>query len=213
MKIPTLTARGRRTRGAILAAAAELFHRKGVHATSVDDILIASATGKGQFYHLFDSKEALVRAVLRDQAERFFDLRVPAPEGLGSWEGIRDWFDAIVALHERRGCPGCPFAMLASEMAEHDPELRRQLAGFFDRWCEHLARGLAALADAGRLRPDADPEALSRFALAALQGGVLLAKTYKDVAPLRLALDEVLRHLQSFDPHADRGESAPGRTR
>ena len=137
----TLTARGRRTRDAILNAAADLFHRLGVHATSVDDILVASGTGKGQFYHHFGSKEALVRAVLRDRVDRFFSAQAPMLEALNSWEGIRSWFDTILAAHERRGCPGCPFAMLASEMADRDPELRAKLDQFFDRWRACLARG------------------------------------------------------------------------
>jgi AcrR family transcriptional regulator len=196
----TPTARGRRTREAILCSAAELFHRQGVHATSVDDILDASKTGKGQFYHHFGSKEALVQAVLRDRADRFFELQAPMLDALDTWDGIRAWFDTIAASHDRRGCPGCPFGMLASELADLDPTLRQGLNDFFDRWRAHLSRGLSSMIARGSLRADADPEALSLFCLAAVQGGLLLAKTRKDVAPLRTSLDQLMKHLRSFEP-------------
>jgi AcrR family transcriptional regulator len=42
-----------------MLAAADLFHKQGVHATSPDEVIEASNTGKGQFYHYFKSKEGL----------------------------------------------------------------------------------------------------------------------------------------------------------
>ncbi len=55
------TARGDETRREILAAAADLFHKQGVVATSPDQIIDASGTGKGQFYH-FERRPYLLSA-------------------------------------------------------------------------------------------------------------------------------------------------------
>ena len=52
--------RGEQTRMRIIRAAADLFHQKGARATSPDEIIEASRTGKGQFYHYFKNKEGLV---------------------------------------------------------------------------------------------------------------------------------------------------------
>jgi AcrR family transcriptional regulator len=41
------------TKDRILAVALDLFHENGINATSVDDILEASGTGKSQFYYYF----------------------------------------------------------------------------------------------------------------------------------------------------------------
>jgi AcrR family transcriptional regulator len=49
--------RGDRTRAAIVAAALELFDRKGVEATSVDEITSAAAVAKGTFYVHFQRKQ------------------------------------------------------------------------------------------------------------------------------------------------------------
>ncbi len=58
--------KGAVTRLRILNAAADLFHKQGVRATSPDEIMEASSTGKGQFYHYFKSKEGLVHEVLQN---------------------------------------------------------------------------------------------------------------------------------------------------
>jgi len=60
MREPT-TRRGRDTRRRIVAVAAELMYERGVGATSVEDVLAASGTGKSQFYHYFSSREELLR--------------------------------------------------------------------------------------------------------------------------------------------------------
>ena len=54
--------RGAETRLRIIRAAADLFHKQGVGATSPDQVIEASKTGKGQFYHYFKSKEGLVHS-------------------------------------------------------------------------------------------------------------------------------------------------------
>jgi AcrR family transcriptional regulator len=57
--------RGAETRLRIIRAAADLFHKQGARATSPDEIIEASRTGKGQFYHYFKSKEGLIHEVLQ----------------------------------------------------------------------------------------------------------------------------------------------------
>jgi hypothetical protein len=44
------SAKGEKTRLRILEAARDLFHGQGVAATSPDQVIEASGTGKGQFY-------------------------------------------------------------------------------------------------------------------------------------------------------------------
>ncbi len=62
-----LTDRGKQTRQKILATAAARIHDQGVKATSIDEVLAASGTGKSQFYHYFANKADLVREVLAYQ--------------------------------------------------------------------------------------------------------------------------------------------------
>lgn len=60
-----LTPRGIERREQILRYATERFARSGYHTTSVSDIVEGLGVGKGVFYWYFDSKEELLREILR----------------------------------------------------------------------------------------------------------------------------------------------------
>lgn len=50
----------RNTKGKIIAAAWKLFYEQGYENTTVEDILEASQTSKGTFYHYFEGKDSLL---------------------------------------------------------------------------------------------------------------------------------------------------------
>jgi len=50
----------------------------------------------------------------------------------------------------------------------------------------------------GDLRRAADPDRLATALLAAVQGGLVLTKVHRDVAPLKAALDTMLEHISSL---------------
>lgn len=195
------TTRGRQTRERIISTAAHLMHVRGVHATTIDEVLAASGAGKSQIYHYFGSKLELVRAVLRLHAERIFGGSAAMLARLDSWAGIEAWFRAIVHWHRDRGCVGgCPIGSMAAEMADRDSELRRELDALMRIWEERLTVGLARMQERGELRHDADPEGLAAFTVAVQQGGILRAKTAKDVRPLENAFAHALAYLRSYAP-------------
>ena len=51
--------RGQKTKQKMIHAAMDLFHAQGVRATSPQEVMANSDTGKSQFYHYFGSKEGL----------------------------------------------------------------------------------------------------------------------------------------------------------
>ncbi len=57
------------TRDRLLAAAIEVFATKGYHGAIVDDIVTASGTSKGAFYHYFPSKQGIFLTLMDALAE------------------------------------------------------------------------------------------------------------------------------------------------
>ncbi len=51
------------TRGRIIEAAWQLFYRQGYDDTTVEEIIEASQTSRGSFYHYFEGKDALLSSV------------------------------------------------------------------------------------------------------------------------------------------------------
>ena len=196
MSEPT-TPRGKNTKGRIVEVAAQLMYEQGVSATSIEDILAASGTGKSQLYHYFGSKEDLVAEVLRHQLEQVLQEQSLYP--LDTWEGISAWFQFMVDMQQdQRGYRGCPLGSIASQLLDQGEPLRSRAAEAFTRWESSLSDGLRAIQAKGLLRDDADPDALAESTIAVLQGGYLVSSAKRDVRPMRNALTAALGQLMSY---------------
>jgi len=207
-----LTGRGRRSRERIVDAAAALVAERGVAGTSLDQILEAAGASKSQLYHYFTDKGDLVRAVIARRVGETVDGVNPMIGGIDSLDDLRRWFDWMIAQNEEHGCPGCPIGTLASELAGCDEAARADLACGFDTWSGFVTDGLARMQAAGELDERADPRRLGTAVLAAIQGGLLLAKTHQDPQYLRDALDTAYDHLRSLAVQRAPRRGHPGGT-
>jgi TetR/AcrR family transcriptional regulator, transcriptional repressor for nem operon len=192
-----VTERGRRARASIIDAAATLMYQNGVSTTSLDDVLAAASSGKSQLYHYFDSKADLVAAVIERQLELVL-ARQPSLTHIESWEGIDAWVSEILTAHSAPGGPfACPLGTMAAEL-KNDETFRPLLDQAFRRWEAPLADGLQTIQDRGQLLADADPRRLASSVIAALQGGMLLARVRGDIAPLRDTLEAAVAQLRHW---------------
>jgi AcrR family transcriptional regulator len=193
-----LTPRGAATRQRIVSAAADLIYVRGVSNTSLDDVIEASGTGKSQLYHYFEDKDALVEAVVAEQVERVLAFHRPLLHRFESMRALTRWRDAVVVGNRTRGVQhGCPLGSLASELADRSEPIRARLAEGFAVWESLLAAGLTRMRDKGELASDVDPAEMASAIMTALQGGLLLARTARDPAPLEIALDMALSHVRA----------------
>jgi TetR/AcrR family transcriptional regulator, transcriptional repressor for nem operon len=194
-----LTSKGRATRDRIVAAAADLMFEQGVAGTSLQDVQQAARVSGSQLYHYFGDKASLVHAVIAWQGETVLGRQWPWLSRLDSMPGIRAWRDYVVSTMRRRECRGgCHIGSLASELSDLDPAARSDLAAAFGRWISAIREGLQAMQDRGELRAEADVPRLACALMAAVEGGLLLAKAQRDVAALEAALDTVIDHIASL---------------
>jgi TetR/AcrR family transcriptional regulator, transcriptional repressor for nem operon len=202
VKVPDageLTPKGRATRERIVTAAADLMFEQGVAGTSLQDVQQAARVSGSQMYHYFGDKASLVRAVIAWQGESVLGRQWPWLSRLDSLPGIRAWRDYVVSTMRRRECRGgCHIGSLANELSDLDPAARSDLAAAFQRWISAIRDGLQVMQDRGQLRADADVSRLACALMAAVEGGLLLAKAQRDVAPLEAALDTMIDHIASL---------------
>ena len=83
-------------------------------------------------------------------------------------------------------------------MADQSEPARETLAICFSEWEAYLVDGFSAMREDGLLSPQADPAELAVTVMTALQGGLLLAQTTRDVRPLELALDMAIAHAERY---------------
>ena len=171
------------TRQRIVTTALELFWEKGFQSTSIADILSRTQLHSGSLYHFFPGKQDVLVAVLeayRDGIEEW--LLKPA------WSGVDDPVERVFALLNgyrtqlvTTDCTyGCPIGNLALEISEPDPKIRELLAVNFANWTSAIERCLDAAGD--RLPRDLDRRRLAEFTLTVMEGAIMQARTYRDIA-------------------------------
>jgi hypothetical protein len=122
----------------------------------------------------------------------------PGLTHIESWEGIENWVADILGAHSAPGGPfSCPLGTMAAEL-KNDETFRPLLDDAFRRWEAPLARGLQTMQDRGQLVAEADPHRLASTVIAALQGGMLVARVRGDIAPLRDTLESAVAQLRTW---------------
>jgi TetR/AcrR family transcriptional repressor of nem operon len=196
MKPLPATARGRRSRATIVAAAARLMHDRGLAAPSMDDVLAASGTGKSQLYHYFDGKQDLAAAVLHHQLDRILAAQPALTDE--HCADLRQWRDEVFAAHRDSEMGTCPLGVFVGQ-TDHDPALRAILAELFARWQDAIAALVARAITAGTVHPGAAPAAAAAALLTALQGGTMLAHLRATPEPLTSALNSIVDSLEQHE--------------
>ena len=87
------------TKSRIVEAAWALFYEHGYDATTVEDVVRASGTSKGSFYHHFESKDALLGSLAYLFDAKYAELEGEIGEGRDTFEILlwlnRELFDMI----------------------------------------------------------------------------------------------------------------------
>lgn len=195
----TRFARGAETRLRIIRTAADLFHKQGVRATSPDEIIEASRTGKGQFYHYFKSKEGLIHEVLQTYLEEIKTRRAPLSYEIASWRELEQWFRAQVELQRSfQMTRGCPFGTVGNEVTENDELTRQDLSLIFEVVKNKLAAFFIKEKAKGRLAKQANEERMADFCIATIQGAMLMGKIKRNSHTVETTVREALAHLKGY---------------
>lgn len=190
---------GEATRLRIMRVAADLFHKQGIRATSPDQIIDASSTGKGQFYHYFKSKKGLIHEVLQMQMEAIRTSTGFFNSDINSWQDLERFYGAFVALQKSYNMSrGCPIGTVGNELNEDDELLRNDVSMIFEILKNKLATFFIKERAQGRLLPEADEDRMADFCIATLQGALLLGKIKRDSRPVEASLKEALMHLRGY---------------
>jgi TetR/AcrR family transcriptional repressor of nem operon len=186
---------GKDTRWRIVEAAMELFWLKGYASTSIADILSRSQVNSGSLYHFFPGKQDVLLAVLEAYRDGIHQMLLEP-----AWSDVDDPVEkvfALLALYRRAivdtECQyGCPIGSLALELHDADPIVRERLAENFTNWVDAVEACL--LAAEHRFVAETDFRGLAELALNVMEGGVMQARTYRDVAHF----DRAVAQLRTF---------------
>lgn len=171
------------TRQRMLDTAADLFQTQGYHATGLTQLTTAGGAPKGSLYfHFPGGKEQLAAEAVKLSSERTGELlRAIARDAPDAPTAIDRAVNALASfLSESDFRRGCPLATVALDAAAESEPIREACADGYSSWHGVLAEHLAGHG----LSPERADE-LATVVLAAIEGGLLLARTRRDVTPLR----------------------------
>jgi AcrR family transcriptional regulator len=151
---------GRRSRAAILDAAARLATVEGLEGLSIANLAEHTGMSKSGLYAHFKSKQALQLATV-DRAGEIFAAEVVEPAHAAGEGLARLWAlaEAFISHLERRVFPGgCFFASVGAEFDTHPGRVKERVVGFVEEWMQELLAAARRAHEAGELPAPADPE-------------------------------------------------------
>jgi TetR/AcrR family transcriptional regulator, transcriptional repressor for nem operon len=193
------------TRTRLVLAAMQLFWEKGYNSTSIADVLQTAKVNSGSLYYFFPGKSDLLAAVLDMYHEGIRPMLLEP-----AWAGVSDPVERIFALLARyrkslvdTDCfYGCPIGSLALELHEPDLAVRERLAKNFSAWIDAIAECLSQAK--ARLPADLSLRELAQFALTTMEGGVMQARTFRDIEYFDAAVRQLRRYFECLESK-DRG--------
>lgn len=179
----------------IIAAAAAVFARKGFYGASMEDIVRESGLSKGGLYWHFDSKDAIVSAVL----DRFFTAEMaeigeilqselPIPDKLRRVMG-QMMADAEAELALYRNIWLEFYAVASRESA-----FRERLLGYMNQYIALMEALIQQGIEEGAFRP-VDPRRTAMTAMAQFEGLILLWAIKPEMVELTSLSETAVEHL------------------
>lgn len=161
----------------MLRTAAGLFREHGYHGTGLNQVLAEGGHPRGSLYfHFPGGKDELAAEAVRWAAAELTDAVAAA---LACADDLASGVDAALGLLAAQLVEsdfrlGCPIGTVAPEGGE---PVRLACVEAFGRWQE-VVRDFAARHGVR------DADAVATTVIAAVEGGLLLARTHRDTAPL-----------------------------
>lgn len=185
------------TRDRLVESARYLFWDRGYAGTSMAELLNHAGVNSGSFYHFFDSKEALLREVLRLYLVMLRPM-VVAPAVATTDDPIARIF-AILAGYRARILQtgnryGCPLGRLALEIDPENRPAHDLIAENFGGWIGVVRECLNEARD--RLPDDCDLDSLATYVLAVMEGGVMLSRSYGVIEPFDRTIAVLRDHFE-----------------
>jgi TetR/AcrR family transcriptional repressor of lmrAB and yxaGH operons len=166
----------------MIETTAMLLELQGYHATGLNQIIRESATPKGSLYfHFPGGKEELAaEALLTAGAETYRKIQAALQAEKTPGDAIAAF--VLTLAHELKDsnfCQGCPVATVAMETSATSDRLRQVCEQIYRSWFTLVEQTLIGAGFA-----DTEAKSWTTLIWAAIEGALLLGRTYRSAEPL-----------------------------
>jgi TetR/AcrR family transcriptional repressor of nem operon len=183
----------------ILDVAERLVQRRGFNAVSYADIAAQLKITTASIHYHFAGKGELGKALVERYAARFFDaleaIDATMSDANAKLQAYAGLYTAV--LRDKRLCL-C--GMLAAEYQTLPKSMRDAVIRFFDENEAWLTRVVTEGQEQGALQFSGSPQDAARMIVGGLEGAMLVARPYGDVARFQSAAEQLLAGLAARAP-------------
>lgn len=181
------------TRDLIVEKADSLFYESGFEATSFADIAATLGISRGNFYHHFKTKDAILDAVItRRMARTRAMLDGWQMGGADPRERILSFIHMLIVNQAKIMAFGCPVGTLSSELAKLNHVKQGRAAEIFGLFRDWIAEQFQALGAGDRA------EALAMHLLSWSQGVAVMATAFRDETFIRNEVADIKHWLATL---------------
>lgn len=192
-----------KTRTAIMDSAEALILDHGFAGTSVESVVEAAGVTKGAFFHHFDTKADLARALVERYARWDREKLEGALERAErmSNDPLQQVLIVLTLFQEdaeslTEPYPGCLFASFGYQTELFDDETMDVARRAMLHWRERLAEKLDEAVERHPPRLEVEVDSLADMATVAFEGAFIVSKTLKDPKTLAQQIGHYKRYLE-----------------
>ncbi len=173
---------GNLTKHKVITEALLVFHEKGYHSTSMQDIVHRCGVAKGNLYFHFTSKEDLAMKSLREGLKLYGAYIAERTDKSSAKNEIISVIKAVVSYHSENGIHrGCLFGNMALELGNSHGAISSFLQKIFTRWQFYLSSLFMEAKTKGEIRSSLSAENFSLIVITQLEGAIMLSKLYNSI--------------------------------
>lgn len=175
--------------------ALEVFWRKGLAATSMQDLAEATGVLRGSLYNAYGDKETLFLAAYERYGQRVLDeARAVLDKASSPERALRDFFEyTIRSMTTGSPTRGCLTTKTVTEESGRGEHVQAALRSFLDDFERVVKERLSRQDAASRLA--LAPADAARLVATLTRGIVVMERVYQDPARLRKTADSLVRAL------------------
>ena len=129
------------TKSRIVKAAWNLFYKKGYEQTTVEDIINASRTSKGTFYHYFKGKESLLNSLSYLFDEKYEELSASIDPDMSAYDKLLHLNHELFYMIETSVDISLLAFLYSSQLVTKDKKSLADSKRFYFKWITEILEG------------------------------------------------------------------------
>jgi TetR/AcrR family transcriptional regulator, transcriptional repressor for nem operon len=191
--------KGQQTKERIIRESAGLFNTKGYTGTSLSEIIDRCGIRKGGIYNHFENKDEIALAAFDYSFSQILSFLSTALENSNSSKDrLFSICNVYIDMYENNTLEGgCPILNTAIESDDGHPLLKKRSQQAMKFLIDRLSMIIVEGIENKEFRSDINPDEVSSYFIAVIEGGLMLSKLFDDSKYIRQCTSNVMQYVDN----------------